>query len=59
MCKYEWGEQSVEFLRQQNYPVEFHSYPMLGHSVSLQEIDDLETFLAKTLPQDMPILAKP
>ncbi|KAF9954616.1 hypothetical protein BGZ65_003915 [Modicella reniformis] len=58
VVKYEHGEQSVKFLQEQKYPVEFHTYPRMAHSACLQEIKDIQSFLNKTLPKEMPILAK-
>ncbi|KAI8354364.1 Phospholipase/carboxylesterase [Mortierella sp. GBAus27b] len=58
VVKYDWGERSVALLREHNYSVEFHTYPRMAHSACEQELKDIEAFLIKTIPQEMPILAK-
>ncbi len=42
------GRDSCELLRQLGHPVEWHEYPM-EHSVSLQEIQDLDGWLSRIL----------
>ncbi|MDB5859194.1 MAG: carboxylesterase-like protein [Ramlibacter sp.] len=44
----ERGEASRDALQALGYPVEWHSYPM-GHSVSMEEIADLNAWLVKVL----------
>jgi phospholipase/carboxylesterase len=48
MVVMERGRQSRDQLKALGYPVEWHEYPM-GHSVSPQEIRDLEAFLRRVL----------
>ncbi|KAI7818692.1 Phospholipase/carboxylesterase [Gamsiella multidivaricata] len=58
MVRYEFGEQSVEFLKKHKYSVDFHTYPNMGHSACDEELGDLLTFLKKTIPEEQPIMAK-
>lgn len=52
VVKYEWGQQTAEFVRKElGHQVEFKTYKNLPHSAALEEIDDLEAFLHKCLPQ--------
>ena len=44
----ERGEATRDALQAAGYPVEWHSYPM-GHSVSMEEIADLNAWLVKVL----------
>ncbi|MCK9381650.1 MAG: alpha/beta hydrolase [Sulfuritalea sp.] len=44
----ELGQRSGEMLRAQGYPVQWHTYP-IEHSVSMEEIRDIETWLDKVL----------
>lgn len=44
------GKQSFEFLKKEGYDVTWHEYPDMGHSVCLDELDDVEAFLTKVLP---------
>jgi phospholipase/carboxylesterase len=48
MVVHERGLQSRDQLRALGYDVEWHEYPM-GHSVSMEEIRDLEAFLQRVL----------
>jgi phospholipase/carboxylesterase len=45
---YELGARSRDLLVQQGYAVEWHEYPM-QHSVSLEEIEDVATWLKRVL----------
>ncbi|KAG0050958.1 hypothetical protein BGZ83_004251 [Gryganskiella cystojenkinii] len=56
--KYDYGEQTVEFLQKNEYKVQFHSYPHMSHSVNNQELSDLLAFIKEVLPQETPIMAK-
>jgi predicted esterase len=52
VVKYAWGQQTAEFLKKElGHQVEFKTYPDLPHSAALEEIDDLEAFLKKCLPE--------
>jgi len=42
------AQQSRDFLKKLNYPVEWHEYPM-PHSVCAEEIADISAFLVKLL----------
>ena len=42
------AEASYEALRHEGYSVDWHEYP-IGHSVSIDEIDEIRTFLLKVL----------
>lgn len=53
VVRYEWGQQTAEFLRKDlGHQVQFKTYKNLPHSAALEEIDDLEAFLKKCLPED-------
>lgn len=62
LVRYIWAEQSVEFLKSQigireatqDDPtgLEFHGYNGLVHSASEKEVDDLQTWLCKVLPEN-------
>ena len=41
-------QRSIDALQAQNYAIEWHEYPM-AHSVCMEEIDDIRTFLLNTL----------
>ncbi|KAG0322103.1 hypothetical protein BGZ99_003524 [Dissophora globulifera] len=56
--KYEFGEETVEFLQKNNYAVDFHSYKRMGHSASIEEITDLLAFFKQTIPEQQPVTAK-
>ena len=45
----EMGHETKSFLEAEGYPVEYHEYDM-AHSISSPEINDLCTWLQKTLP---------
>lgn len=52
VVRYEWGQKSAEFLRKElGHQVEFKTYRNLPHSAALEEIDDLEAFVRKCLPE--------
>jgi predicted esterase len=52
VVKYQWGQQTAEFVKKElGHQVEFKTYPHLTHSAALEEIDDLEAFLKKCLPE--------
>lgn len=53
VVKYQWGQQTAEFLKKElAHRVEFKTYKNLPHSAALEEIDDLEAFIKKCLPED-------
>jgi predicted esterase len=53
VVQYRWGEQTAEFLRKElGHQVEFKTYRNLPHSAALEEIDDLEKWIKKCLPED-------
>ncbi|RMZ81488.1 hypothetical protein DV738_g2234, partial [Chaetothyriales sp. CBS 135597] len=52
VVKYQWGQQSAEFLRKElGHKVEFKTYPGLPHSADPDEINDLETFIRTALAE--------
>ncbi|KAF9357404.1 hypothetical protein BGX26_003791 [Mortierella sp. AD094] len=53
VVKFDLGEDSAEFLSENKYNVEFHSYPKMGHSVCPDEINDLLEFFKKTVPENV------
>jgi phospholipase/carboxylesterase len=44
------GQQAVELLQGEDYSVEYATYPIL-HSVCMEEITDISTWLQKQLSQ--------
>lgn len=53
VVKHQWGQQTAEFLQKElGHQVEFKTYRNLPHSAALEEIDDLEAFIKKCLPED-------
>ena len=48
MIRLEWGDASRRALVAAGYNVEWHTYPM-QHSVTMEEIDAIKTFLVKVL----------
>jgi predicted esterase len=53
VVKYQWGQQTAKFLKEEmGQQVEFKTYRNLPHSAALEEIDDLEAFITKCLPED-------
>ena len=48
---FEFGIQTRALLQQQDYPVEWHDYPM-GHSVCMEEISDISHWIGRVLAQD-------
>ncbi|KAF8979071.1 hypothetical protein BGZ46_005838 [Entomortierella lignicola] len=50
VVRYEYGQRSVELLKQSKYNVDFRTYRNLGHGSSPQEIRDLLAFLKETIP---------
>ncbi|KAF9286815.1 hypothetical protein BGZ88_008881 [Linnemannia elongata] len=58
VVKYKYGEQSVEFLKENKYSVRFRTYPRMGHSACPQELGDLLTFFNEVIPEEPPVMAK-
>ncbi|KAF9961310.1 hypothetical protein BGZ72_004231 [Mortierella alpina] len=58
VVKYEYGQQTVEFLQKHGYNVKLHTYPRMGHSVCPEELGDLLGFLKETVPEAVPLMAK-
>lgn len=53
VVKFQWGQQTADFLTKElGHQVEFKTYRNLPHSAALEEIDDLEAWLRKCLPDD-------
>ncbi|KAF9995541.1 hypothetical protein BGZ80_009026 [Entomortierella chlamydospora] len=50
VVRYQFGERSVEMLKQNKYNVKFNTYRNMGHSSCPQEIRDLLGFLKETIP---------
>ncbi|KAI0147422.1 Phospholipase/carboxylesterase/thioesterase [Xylariaceae sp. FL1272] len=46
------GQLTAETLKQQGFSVEFKSYPGMAHSACLEELMEVESFMAKQLPAD-------
>ena len=52
VVKHRWGQMSADLIKGTlGHKVEFKTYPNLPHSANLDEIDDLEEFLKKCLPE--------
>lgn len=50
VCQYEWGVESARVIEKDlGHKVEFKTYPGLPHSAAMEEIDDLEEWIAKCL----------
>ncbi|KAF9905105.1 hypothetical protein EC991_001991 [Linnemannia zychae] len=58
VVKYKFGEQSVEFLKDNKYSVRFHTYPRMGHSACNEELRDLLSFFQEVIPEELPVKAK-
>ncbi|KAJ1991715.1 hypothetical protein H4R33_001271 [Dimargaris cristalligena] len=52
VVSYHFGQQSAEALKQKKYNVDFHTYPNMGHSSCLEEVQELTRFLARVLPEN-------
>jgi len=52
VLKCDYGKKSADYLKELGHDVEFHSYPELGHSADVEEIEDLEKFLHKLIPPE-------
>ncbi|KAL1965205.1 hypothetical protein VTN77DRAFT_5959 [Rasamsonia byssochlamydoides] len=52
VVQYDLGEKTEKYLKEMGLNVEFHTYPGMGHSADPLEIQDLETFLEKTIPPE-------
>lgn len=60
LVKYQWAERSTAFMDSalgigavkgdSNVGIEFHGYPGLVHSANEEEIEDMQTWLAKVIP---------
>lgn len=48
------GKKSFDFLKKQGFDVSWHEYKEMGHSVCLEELDEVESFLTKALPATQP-----
>ncbi len=49
IVKKEWGLKAYSDLNQKGYLVDWHCYPNLGHSVSMQELTDISNFITTKL----------
>ncbi|KAF9575563.1 hypothetical protein EC968_002499 [Mortierella alpina] len=58
VVKYEYGQQTSEFLQTHGYNVQFHTYPRMDHSVCPEELRDMLNFLKETIPEAAPLMAK-
>ncbi|KAF9114920.1 hypothetical protein BGX27_009467 [Mortierella sp. AM989] len=52
VVKFDYGEESAEYLRENKYNVDFHTYPRMGHSACPEELGDMLRFFQKTLPEE-------
>jgi predicted esterase len=50
LVKVQWGEATAQKLRDWGYEVDFKTYRNLPHAAAQQEIDDLEEYLRKRIP---------
>ena len=50
LVKVQWGEATAQKLKDWGYEVDFKTYKGLPHSAAPQEIDDLEEYLKKRIP---------
>ncbi|KAN0071909.1 Phospholipase/carboxylesterase/thioesterase [Elaphomyces granulatus] len=48
----DFGKKSADYLKELGHDVEFRTYPELGHSADIEEIEDLENFLQKVIPPE-------
>lgn len=49
VVKFKWGEDTKATLQRWHQPVEWHSYPDLGHSADPQEIMDMERWMLEII----------
>lgn len=45
-----WGKATADQLNEWKFNVKFNTYPRLGHSASLEEIQDLENYVKSRIP---------
>lgn len=50
VVRYAWGRMTAERLREWGWKVEFKTYRGLGHSAAPEEIEDLEGYLGRKIP---------
>lgn len=50
LVKVQWGRDTAQKLKDWGYDVDLKTYPGLPHSAAPQEIDDLEEYLKKRIP---------
>ncbi|KAG9326189.1 hypothetical protein KVV02_001073 [Mortierella alpina] len=58
VVKYEYGQQTAEFLQTHGYNVKLHTYPGMGHNVCPEELGHLLGFLKDTIPEAARFMAK-
>ncbi|KAF9952065.1 hypothetical protein BGZ70_000747 [Mortierella alpina] len=58
VVRYEYGQQTAEFLEKHGYNVNLRTYPRMGHNVCPEELGDLLGFLMETIPEAAPLMAK-
>lgn len=51
LVKFDWGKRTMEGLKQRGFQVEWHSYPGVGHTAAMDEIDDLEKWVTQRLDE--------
>ena len=52
LVKHEWGQDTAKALRELGFKsVDFRTYKGLAHSADMKEMDDLEKWLEKRLPE--------
>ncbi|KAL9051725.1 MAG: hypothetical protein Q9162_005827 [Coniocarpon cinnabarinum] len=51
LVKCEWGQMTMEGLKEKGFEVEWHTYPDTVHAVDPKEIDDLEAWVTKRLEE--------
>ena len=52
MVRLEWAEQSRDKLQENGVEVQYKSYPGLEHSVSPEEVADVQAWLLERLPPE-------
>lgn len=50
VVKYEYGKMTAEQLREWGWTIDFRTYKGLPHSAAPEELEDLESFLLKQIP---------
>jgi predicted esterase len=51
VVRYPWGQMTADKLKEWGWSVDFKTYAGLPHSAAQQEIDDLEAYIKKQIPE--------